>query len=99
MSGGRRIAPARNGYRTGHLQTAEGVVPYSVPQVRDVDAGPIAAIRERLHGRTEALKQLALELRLTIGTELVQSQVIRSQDEIATVTMNWRDAMIAKGWA
>ena len=45
-----------------HLQTAEGEVAYSVPQVRDVEATPIAAVRERLQGRTEALKQLAVEM-------------------------------------
>jgi mutator family transposase len=55
-------AGARNGYRPGHLQTAEGEVAYSVPQVRDVDAAPIAAIRERVQGRTDALKELALEM-------------------------------------
>jgi len=53
---------SRNGYRTGRLQTAEGEVAYSVPQVRDVDATPIAAVRERLQGRRDTLKQLAVEM-------------------------------------
>ena len=39
-----------------------GDVAYSVLQLRDVDAAPIAAIREQLEGRTDALKHLVVEM-------------------------------------
>lgn len=52
----------RNGYRRGRLKTSEGEVSYAVPQVRDVEAGALAAVRERLSGRTEALEHLAIEM-------------------------------------
>lgn len=38
-----------------------------------------------------------LELRLTAGAELRQSQVVRSHEDLVEVCMSWRDAMIAKG--
>jgi len=60
--GGPTRWPPRNDYRTGHLKAAKGDVPYGVPRVRDVETNPIAAIRDRLQGRTETLKQLALEM-------------------------------------
>jgi putative transposase len=53
---------SRNGYRTATLDTAEGDVPYAVPQVRDVDAGALTSIRQQLRGRTDALERLALEM-------------------------------------
>jgi transposase-like protein len=37
-------------------------VSYAVPQVRGVDAGALAALRDRLAGRTEALEHLAIEM-------------------------------------
>jgi transposase-like protein len=52
----------RNGYRRGRLKTSEGEVRYAVPQVRGVDSEAIAAFRDRLSGRTEALEQLAMEM-------------------------------------
>jgi transposase-like protein len=52
----------RNGYRGGRLPTAEGEVPYAVPQVRGVDGAPLAALREQLKGRSEALESLAVEM-------------------------------------
>jgi putative transposase len=55
-------AGSRNGYRSGHIDTAEGEVPYAVPQVRDVDARVLSAIRQQLRGRTENLEKLALEM-------------------------------------
>jgi hypothetical protein len=42
--------------------------------------------------------QFGWELRLSAGTELLQSQVVSSQKELVEVCMGWRDAMIAKGW-
>ena len=43
---------------------------------------------------------LGFELRLvTDGGEFQRSQVCRSQDEVLTVTAEWKAAMIEKGWA
>ena len=52
----------RNGYREGRLQTAEGEVTYSVPQLRDTDDARLDAVRKSLGGRTEALEDLAIEM-------------------------------------
>lgn len=53
---------SRNGYRQGRLATAEGEVRYAVPQVRDVAADLVTAIRRRLAGRTEEVERLGVEL-------------------------------------
>jgi putative transposase len=52
----------RNGYRCGRMKTAEGMVEFSTPQVRDTAQPFVSAIRENLAGRTEALEDLAVEL-------------------------------------
>ena len=52
----------RNGYRGGHMKTAEGMVEFSTPQVRDTAEPFVSAIRENLGGRTKALEDLAVEL-------------------------------------
>jgi putative transposase len=52
----------RNGYRGGRMKTAEGMVEFSAPQVRDTPEPFVSAIRENLTGRTEALEDLAVEL-------------------------------------
>jgi putative transposase len=52
----------RNGYRPGRMKTAEGMVEFSVPQVRETPEPFASAIRENLGGRTEALEDLAVEL-------------------------------------
>ena len=52
----------RNGYRTGRMKTAEGMVEYAAPQVRDTAEPFVSAIRENLAGRTGALEDLAIEL-------------------------------------
>jgi putative transposase len=52
----------RNGYRTGRMKTAEGMVEYAAPQVRDTAEPFVSAVREHLAGRTEALEDLAIEL-------------------------------------
>ena len=57
-----RQAGYRNGYRTGKVKTAEGVVEYAAPQVRDTPEPFVSAIREALGGRTEELERLAVEL-------------------------------------
>ena len=44
--------------------------------------------------------QLGSEIRLVIdGGELRRSQVIRSNDEILTVTEQWKAAMVGRGWS
>jgi putative transposase len=52
----------RNGYRRGRLKTAEGVVEYAAPQVRETAEPFTSALRAALAGRTEALEDLAVEL-------------------------------------
>jgi putative transposase len=52
----------RNGYRSGRLKTAEGVMDYSAPQVAGRDEPFRSAIREHLKGHTQALEDLAIEL-------------------------------------
>ncbi len=52
----------RNGHRRGRLQSAEGEIEYSVPQVRDRDEPFRSRIREQLQGRSEALEDLAVEM-------------------------------------
>jgi putative transposase len=52
----------RNGYRAGRMKTAEGMVEFSAPQVRDTAEPFASAIRENLMGRTQALEDLAIEL-------------------------------------
>lgn len=43
--------------------------------------------------------QLGWELRLIIGTELVQSRVVRSEPDLETIATEWREAMRVKGWS
>jgi Transposase, Mutator family len=50
------------GYRTGQMKTAEGMVEFSAPQVRETPEPFVSAIRENLVGRTQALEDLAVEL-------------------------------------
>jgi transposase-like protein len=52
----------RNGYRRGKMRTAEGVVDYAAPQLRETPEPFVSAIRKGLSGRTEALEDLAVEL-------------------------------------
>jgi transposase-like protein len=52
----------RNGYRKGHLKTAEGEVAYSVPQIRGLAGAFRSRIRPELGKRTEALEDLAVEM-------------------------------------
>ena len=52
----------RNGYRPGRMKTAEGMVEFAAPQVRDTAEPFVSEIRETLTGRTQALEDLAVEL-------------------------------------
>ena len=52
----------RNGYRTGRLKTAEGLMEYSAPQIAGRDEPFRSAIREHLKGHTQGLEDLAIEM-------------------------------------
>ena len=52
----------RNGYRTGRLKTAEGLMDYSAPQIAGRDEPFRSAIREHLKGHTQGLEDLAIEM-------------------------------------
>jgi hypothetical protein len=62
---GRGAAPGagyRNGYRTGRLKTAEGVVEYAAPQISDRAVPFRSRLREIIRGRSEELEALAVEM-------------------------------------
>jgi hypothetical protein len=52
----------RNGYRTGRLDSAEGRIEYSAPQIADRAAPFRSAIRELVRGRTAELEALVVEM-------------------------------------
>ena len=52
----------RNGYRTGRLKTAEGLMEYSTPQIAGRDEPFRSGIREHLQGHTQRLEDLAIEM-------------------------------------
>lgn len=52
----------RNGSRTGHLKTAEGVVDFSTPQVSGLAQPFVSRVKEALPGRSEELERLAVEM-------------------------------------
>src|SRR5437870_4857798 len=52
----------RNGYRTGKLKTAEGVVEFSAPQVSDTAEPFKSKVREHLGERSGELTRLATEM-------------------------------------
>jgi putative transposase len=52
----------RNGYRTGRLDSAEGRIEYSAPQIADRAAPFRSAIGEIVRGRTAELEALAVEM-------------------------------------
>ena len=52
----------RNGYRTGRLKTAEGLMEYSAPQIAGRDEPFRSTIREHLKGHTQGLEDLAIEM-------------------------------------
>jgi transposase-like protein len=52
----------RNGYRTGRLKTAEGLMEYAAPQIAGRDEPFRSAIREHLKGHTQGLEDLAIEM-------------------------------------
>ena len=57
-----------NGDRPEKIKTAEGLVEYAAPQVRDTPEPFVSAIRAALGGRTAALEQLAVGW-LTVGAQ------------------------------
>ena len=52
----------RNGYRTGRLDSAEGRIEFSAPQIADRATPFRSAIRELVRGRTAELEALAVEM-------------------------------------
>ncbi|MGH6802848.1 MAG: IS256 family transposase [Methyloceanibacter sp.] len=52
----------RNGYRRGRLNSAEGSIAYSAPQIAERAEPFRSRIRETLRGRTEELEGLAVEM-------------------------------------
>src|ERR1700740_2926320 len=52
----------RNGYRSGRLKTAEGLMEYSAPQIAGREEPFRSAIREHLKGHTQGLEDLAIEM-------------------------------------
>ena len=52
----------RNGYRTGRVDSAEGAIEYSAPQIADRRDPFRSRIRELVRGRTEELEALAVEM-------------------------------------
>jgi len=52
----------RNGYRTGRLKTAEGVVEYAAPQIADRAVPFRSRLHEMIRGRSEELEALAVEM-------------------------------------
>jgi putative transposase len=52
----------RNGYRTGRLKTAEGLMEYSAPQIAGRDEPFRSVLREHLKGHTQGLEDLAKEM-------------------------------------
>src|SRR5215831_17344721 len=52
----------RNGYRTGRLKTAEGMIEYAVPQISDRAVPFRSWLREIIRGRSEELEALAVEM-------------------------------------
>lgn len=61
--GGGEVRGYRNGYRTGHLDSAEGQIPFAVPQVSDTGDEPFESkVRRHVKGRTDQLEHLATEM-------------------------------------
>ena len=60
--GARPDAGYRNGYRSGRVKTAEGVVGYSAPQIADRTEPFRSRVRAILSSRTEELEALAVEM-------------------------------------
>src|SRR5215475_13277658 len=52
----------RNGYRTGRLKTAEGLMEYAAPQIAGRDEPFRSVIRDHLKGHTQGLEDLAIEM-------------------------------------
>src|SRR5262245_18631751 len=52
----------RNGYRTGRLKTAEGMIEYAAPQISDRAVPFRSWLREIIRGRSEELEGLAVEM-------------------------------------
>lgn len=52
----------RNGYRTGHLDSVEGKIPFAVPQVSDTGEPFESKVRRHVRGRSGQLEHLATQM-------------------------------------
>jgi putative transposase len=52
----------RNGYRMGHLKSAEGEIDFAMPQISDRAEPFVSRIRQHVQGRSQELEKLAVEM-------------------------------------
>ncbi len=74
----------RNGYRTAQLDSAEGVIEYSVPQVCNTPQSHRSQVRAALDGRSEELERLATEM-YARGLSVRDIEVALRDGEVRTV--------------
>ena len=61
-AGEKPLGGYRNGYRTGHLKSAEGAIEFAVPQISDRAEPFVSRIKQHVQGRSEELEKLAIEM-------------------------------------
>lgn len=52
----------RNGYRLGHLHSAEGAIDFAVPQISDREEPFVSEVKRHVQGRSGELEKLAVEM-------------------------------------
>ena len=62
-TGPRLVGVIGTAFPPGHLKTSEGIIAYSAPQIAGREEPFRSEIRGHLNGRTQALEDLAVELR------------------------------------
>jgi putative transposase len=70
----------RNGYRTGRLKTAEGLMEYSASQIAGRDEPFRSAIRQHLKGHKQGLEDLAIEM-LARGLSVRDIEDLRGHEQ------------------
>src|SRR5829696_8892394 len=68
----------RNGYRPGRMKTAEGMVEFAAPQLRQTAEPFVSGIRQNLAGRTGALEDLAVDLYVSCRRETSKNRRSRA---------------------
>jgi transposase-like protein len=58
----RPLAGYRNGYRSGHLKSAEGAIEFAVPQISDRPEPFVSQVKAQVQGRSGELEKLAVEM-------------------------------------